>query len=196
SQMLSDNNARLVEFGPSSSLRIKGKTVAAKTGTTNDFRDNWTIGYTPQVLVATWVGNNDNSRMNGLASGITGAAPIWNQIMHDMLKDKKSGPFQKSDDVVGSYVCNDSGLPPPPDGTPGRCQTRFEYFIKGTIPKKVDPGVTNVLIDKDTNDVPKSGKTDNLEYRHQRIVTDPTGDTFCLSCPHPEMAGPTPTPHP
>ena len=81
SNILSDNNARMLEFGPSSELKIPDKTVSVKTGTTNDLRDNWTIGYTPSFVVSTWVGNNDNEPMNGLASGITGAAPIWNTIM-------------------------------------------------------------------------------------------------------------------
>src|SRR4030066_15313 len=64
SHILSDNNARSDVFGPSSLLNISGKTVAVKTGTTDDKRDNWTIGYTPSFLVVVWVGNNDNTPMN------------------------------------------------------------------------------------------------------------------------------------
>jgi membrane peptidoglycan carboxypeptidase len=82
SHMLLDNNARLTEFGPNSYLNVPGHSVAVKTGTTDDKRDNWTLGWTPSVLVLTWVGNNDNSVMSQtLASGITGAAPIWRRIM-------------------------------------------------------------------------------------------------------------------
>lgn len=87
SNILADNNARVIEFGSNSELKIPNKTVSVKTGTTNDFRDNWTIGYTPSFVVSTWVGNNDNHPMSGLASGITGAAPIWNTIMTYLLKD-------------------------------------------------------------------------------------------------------------
>ncbi|MEK7522162.1 MAG: penicillin-binding transpeptidase domain-containing protein, partial [Patescibacteria group bacterium] len=86
--ILSDNFARISAFGTRSSLEIPGYKVAVKTGTTNDKKDNWTIGYTPEFLVAVWVGNNDNSPMNPyLTSGITGAAPIWNRVMSYLLKN-------------------------------------------------------------------------------------------------------------
>ena len=74
SHILSDNNARSGAFGANSVLNVPGKTVSVKTGTTNNLRDNWTIGYTPTRLVATWVGNNDNSPMSYVASGVTGAS--------------------------------------------------------------------------------------------------------------------------
>jgi len=61
SDILADNGARLLEFGDNSQLKIPGKVVSVKTGTTNDFKDNWTIGYTPSLLVAAWVGNDDNT---------------------------------------------------------------------------------------------------------------------------------------
>ena len=74
--ILSDNNARRLEFGLNTPLNISGAKVSVKTGTTDHKRDNWTVGFTSRALVATWVGNNDNSPMNpALASGITGAAP-------------------------------------------------------------------------------------------------------------------------
>src|SRR5258708_4375013 len=77
SDILQDNGARLTEFGPASGLYIKNKIVSAKTGTTDDKRDNWAIGYTPSYVVATWVGNDNNQPMGAVASGITGAAPIF-----------------------------------------------------------------------------------------------------------------------
>ncbi|HZQ29539.1 MAG TPA: transglycosylase domain-containing protein, partial [Patescibacteria group bacterium] len=67
SDILADNGARVMEFGENSELRIPGKIVSAKTGTTNDFRDNWTFGYTPSYVVGVWVGNNDNSPMYSVA---------------------------------------------------------------------------------------------------------------------------------
>ncbi len=86
SDILSDNIARQAAFGPRSSLEIPGKKVAVKTGTTNDKRDNWTIGYNPQYVTTVWVGNNNNMPMNPLlTSGITGAAPIFNRIMSMIL---------------------------------------------------------------------------------------------------------------
>ncbi len=189
SDILADNNARLIAFGPYSQLWIPNQKVSVKTGTTDDLRDNWTIGYIPSFLVSVWVGNNDNSPMNpSLASGITGAAPIWHDIMVYVLKDNPPEAVQRPSSVIQKRVCNLSGLLPPPAGG---CETRFEYFIKGTEPTKVDAGKQKVLIDKTTNDLAKHGQTDNVEEREEVIVTDPTGDSYCLTCPHP-----TPPPSP
>ena len=86
SDILADNKARSLAFGPNSPLAIPNARVSVKTGTTDNKRDNWTVGYAPNILVATWVGNNDNSPMSqSLASGITGAAPIWNKIIASLL---------------------------------------------------------------------------------------------------------------
>lgn len=83
--VLSDNTARARAFGLNSVLNIPGQEVAVKTGTTNSLRDNWTIGYTNDTVVLTWVGNNDNTPMSAVASGITGASPIWNEIMTEAI---------------------------------------------------------------------------------------------------------------
>ncbi len=98
SSILSDNSARAPAFGPNSVLNIPGRTVAVKTGTTNNLRDNWTIGYTPTFVVATWVGNNDNSRMSSVASGITGASPIWSHTMAELLQGTPDLTFPGQDD--------------------------------------------------------------------------------------------------
>ncbi|HVZ12144.1 MAG TPA: transglycosylase domain-containing protein [Patescibacteria group bacterium] len=198
SQILSDNGARAQEFGTNSPLQIGKYPVSVKTGTTNDFRDNWTIGYTPSYVVAVWVGNNNNKPMSGIVSGITGAAPIWHDIMAHLIQNKPPEPVTRPDDIVGKIICSTSGLIPQADGSPDKCPTRFEYFIKGTEPKQVDPGKQNVLIDKGTQDLAKAGQTDNTEMQSHLVVTDPVGDRFCLDCPHPELLSPTPspTPHP
>jgi 1A family penicillin-binding protein len=86
--ILSDDKARSPIFGLNSKLKIEGKTVAVKTGTTNNLKDNWCIGWTPSYLVATWVGNNDASPMSWVASGVSGATPIWNRIMTKILNNK------------------------------------------------------------------------------------------------------------
>ena len=86
--ILSDDKARSPIFGMNSKLKIKDKTVAVKTGTTNNLKDNWCIGWTPSYLVAAWVGNNDGSPMSWVASGISGATPIWNKIMTKILSNK------------------------------------------------------------------------------------------------------------
>ncbi len=145
SHILSDNVARTLEFGPNSYLRVPGKTVAVKTGTTNDKRDNWTIGYTNEITVGVWVGNNDNSPMNQqVASGITGASPIWYNLMSTLLKKKyKDGIMDKPSNVkaltVDAFL---GGLPK--DGYP----TRSEYFIDGTEPKDVSPFYKKLKISK------------------------------------------------
>jgi membrane peptidoglycan carboxypeptidase len=135
SHILLDNTARTMEFGPNSALVIPGKTVSVKTGTTDEKRDNWTFGYTPSYVVGVWVGNNDNSPMNqAIASGITGASPIWNDIMSYVLKGKPDEQPQKPDDVNALQIDSLAG------GLPhGGQATRSEYFIKGTEPTAESP---------------------------------------------------------
>ncbi len=192
SDILSDNNARIPAFGPNSELKIEGKHVSVKTGTTNDYRDNWTIGYTPSYLVAVWVGNNDNTPMSGIVSGVTGAAPIWHTLMAHLLENKKSEIPQKPPNVFGKYACATTGSVDSKDGAT-RCPNHFEYFIKGTENKKTF-SVTKqkVFVDKTTNEQAPAGKTDNVEERDEDIIIDVTGNRYCLSCAHP--GPPTPTP--
>lgn len=144
SHILLDNNARSEEFGSYSKLVISGHpSVSVKTGTTNELRDNWTVGYTPSFVVGVWVGNNDNSSMSKVSSGITGAAPIWNRIMSFVLKDKKDESPQKPDNVIAVQIdAYGGGLPV--SGRP----TRSEYFIKGTEPTSPAPIYAKVRISK------------------------------------------------
>lgn len=119
SDILADNQARTPAFGPASSLVIPNKTVSVKTGTTNEKRDNWTIGYTPSFVVAVWVGNNDNTPMNPfLTSGITGAAPIWHDIMTVLLENRPDEQQAKPPTIL-SIPCY---------------YNKIEYFIQGTEP--------------------------------------------------------------
>jgi penicillin-binding protein 1C len=192
SHMLLDNNARLTEFGPSSELKIGNYPVSVKTGTTNDFRDNWTIGYTPSFVVTTWVGNNDHSPMNGLASGITGAAPIWNKIMSHLITGTAPQWPVQPEDVIGRNVCTTTGLLP---SAANSCPTRYEYFIKGTEPRGGNVMTQKVFIDKSTGDLAKPGQTDNVEQQDKTVITDINHDTYCIDCPHPSPS-PSPTPHP
>lgn len=129
SDILSDNAARTPAFGPNSSLIIPNNQVAVKTGTTNDKRDNWTIGYTSDYVVTVWVGNNDNSPMSAVASGVTGASPIWNKIMTDLLKDQQH-LFAQPQNLLAVKVCAINGLLPC-EG----CPSKTEFFIPGTEPK-------------------------------------------------------------
>lgn len=96
--ILSDNNARAFSFGLSNNLTISGRPVAVKTGTTNDYHDAWTIGYTPSIVTGVWVGNTNNDAMKGSAGGSTLAAPIWNAFMSRVLGDTPVEEFKKPDD--------------------------------------------------------------------------------------------------
>lgn len=103
--ILMDNKARTPAFGSNSLLVIPGHQVAVKTGTTDNKRDNWTFGYTPEFVVGVWVGNNNNNPMNPqLTSGVTGAAPIWHKIMQEVLKNRVPIAFQKPSDVINATV--------------------------------------------------------------------------------------------
>ena len=185
--VLSDNQARAPAFGSNSILDILGYRVAVKTGTSNNLRDNWTIGYTPSRLAAVWVGNNDNSSMSAVASGLTGASPIWNKITGFVLeKDNIDQEWPaKPEDVIGISVCNTSGKLPGDSG----CPTRFEYFIKGKLPEKAGSEKETILINKDANSpVQPNEVAENVEYQEHPVVYDPLGTVFCLDCPIPQKA--------
>lgn len=132
--VLTDNNARLLAFGPNSLLNM-GNGVAVKTGTTNDQRDNWTIGWNQSIIVGTWVGNNDNSPMKHVASGVTGASPIWRNILKKGIEQgHKTGDWTVPAGVEQVEVDTISGYPSH-DGFP----SRFDYFLAGTKPTIPDP---------------------------------------------------------
>jgi 1A family penicillin-binding protein len=183
SHMLLDNNARSGAFGSNSSLVIPKKAVSVKTGTTDDLKDNWTIGYTPQYLVATWVGNNDSTPMSAIVSGVTGAAPIWNDIMKKLLENQPDQWPKQPDGVIGAQICSLTGLLPPKDDGDRGCSTRFEYFAKGTLPLERETLKKNVWIDKETSDLAAPGKVDNLELQEKQIVRDAFSE-YCLDCAH------------
>jgi 1A family penicillin-binding protein len=127
--ILSDNGAREMVFGSNSLLNFPGRKVAVKTGTTNDRKDNWTVGGTPQVVVGVWVGNNDNSSMTNVASGVTGASPIWRRILLTSLEGKSDTGFKEPAGIVVKEVDRISGYEAH-DGFP----SRMEFFVKGTEP--------------------------------------------------------------
>ena len=122
SHILSDNRARTPVFGANSPLKLS-RPAAAKTGTTNDFRDNWVIGYTPELVVGVWVGNADNHPMRGV-SGVSGAGPIWHNIMENALAGLPVSDFVRPSGIVELEICSESGTRPGP-----LCPERtFELF--------------------------------------------------------------------
>lgn len=130
--ILSDNKARSSAFGLFSVLNIPNQQVAVKTGTTNSMKDNWTIGYISDRLVATWVGNNDNTPMSYVASGITGASPIWNKIMLLLLDDKNPHKFTVPENMIKVKICATTGTLP----CTACPKISEEIFVKGTQPQK------------------------------------------------------------
>jgi len=113
SSILSDNAARTWMFGPNSYLHLPFP-AAAKTGTSNDFRDNWTIGYTSNLTVGVWVGNADYTPMNH-STGLSGAAPIWSEFMQAVAPQLAGGTptdFARPDGIVNKVICSISGTEP------------------------------------------------------------------------------------
>lgn len=108
--ILSDNVARTPSFGANSTLRLN-RPAAVKTGTTNDFRDNLTIGYTPQIVTGVWIGNADFSPMRDI-SGVSGAGPIWNEFMTLAHRDLPVQEFTPPPGVRQYQVCADTGTRP------------------------------------------------------------------------------------
>ena len=127
--ILSDRQARWAAMGINNPLELSNeRPAAAKTGTTNDFRDAWTIGYTPQLAAGVWMGNSDTDEMKNLP-GLRGAGPIWHAVMEYALQDEEIVPFTRPEDLVEKSVCAVSGKLPTE-----HCPTVSELFIPGTEP--------------------------------------------------------------
>lgn len=143
--ILKDNDARTPAFGRFSTLYIPNHPeVAVKTGTSNDLRDNLTVGYTKDYVTAVWVGNNDNSQMSRIASGVTGASPIWNNIMSALLSEVPSSDWNAPGGLVNVPICPYTGTLPC-----SGCPTKQEWFIPGTEPTY---SCTPQVADKDKPD--------------------------------------------
>ncbi len=119
SNILSDNEARAPMFGANSPLTFRDRAVAVKTGTTNDYRDAWIIGYTPSLVTSAWVGNNDNSPMEKKVSGLV-ISPMWRQFFASAIE---SQPVEKF---------------PPPEKTPADLPPVFRGFADGGVSYYVD----------------------------------------------------------
>lgn len=185
SHIMQDNNARTPAFGSRSALVVPNQVVSVKTGTTNDLKDNWTIGFTPEFLVATWVGNNDSTPMNGrVVSGVTGAAPIWNDIMKYILQGKEAKWQEKPPDVASAQVCP-SGFPK--EASDGQCSAgNTELYWQRSQPSDSSYVKTNVWIDPTTGLPPPYGvHVDGLVLEERTILKDPTTKAYCLDCSRP-----------
>lgn len=140
--MLFDNNARIPAFGPLSTLYIPKHQISVKTGTTNNLRDNWTFGYSSDRLVGVWVGNNDNTSMSYIASGVTGASTIWNNMMRLVLDDSTPHVFPIPANIAKVNVCTTTNAI-----NCGNCiSTREEYYIRSTEPPNNCEVITSTQI--------------------------------------------------
>jgi 1A family penicillin-binding protein len=152
SSILSDDQARIPSFGEESVLKL-ARPAAVKTGTTTDFRDNWTVGYTPVgpagssrgLVVGVWTGNADNETMRDV-SGVSGAAPIWHDFVEAALRGEPAAEFRRPEGLVDVEVCALSGLLAGPD-----CPHRVtELFIEGTEPAETCTMHRRVALDRAT----------------------------------------------
>ena len=139
--VLADPYARAPAFGLYGPLRL-GRPAAVKTGTTTDFRDNWTVGYTPDVVVGVWVGNANGEPMRGV-SGLDGAAPIWRDVMTNVLRRRPPVAFTSPDGLVRVTVCAANGLLP----TPLCPERRVEWFLAGHEPRRYGASCVTVNVD-------------------------------------------------
>jgi membrane peptidoglycan carboxypeptidase len=180
SNILSDNKTRSHIFG--SSLTVSGRTVAVKTGTTNDDKDAWTIGYNPQYVVGVWVGNNDNTAM--LSGGSDMAGPIWRNTMTKLLSGKKDVAFTMPSGITQRQVCSGNGGLADKAGT----NTYNEYFMSGALPTnscQAAPTMISVCdlqtgkvvsIDESTFDSSKQSKdTQNCKAPTEQVCNLSTG---------------------
>lgn len=163
--VLSDNNARLMAFGANSLLNT-GRPIAVKTGTTNDMRDNWTIGWSQEVIVGTWVGNNDNSPMKRVASGVTGASPIWRKTIFAALEAGYDAPaWVKPDSIEEVEVDSLSGYP-----SHDEFANKKDYVIKGTLPSLPDPVHKKVKVCKGENKLATEARIARGDYEEREVI--------------------------
>jgi 1A family penicillin-binding protein len=139
SDILSDNAARTPAFGTNSALKLS-RPAAVKTGTTNDYKDNWTIGYTPDLVTGVWVGNVDNKEMQGV-SGVTGAGPIWHNFMEAALANRPVLNFVRPEGIVEREVCAWSGA----EASQYCPDKRKELFVADQPLPKADQDVFQML---------------------------------------------------
>ena len=144
--ILSDNAARSEAFGLNSVLRLD-RPAAVKTGTTTDWRDNWTVGYIPDLVTGVWTGNADGEPMVRV-SGVSGAGPIWHDFMIAATRGQVAQSFTQPPGLKQITVCALSGMLPSPDCT----HTRSEWFVDGTEPTQIDNWYTRIKIDVATGE--------------------------------------------
>lgn len=184
SDITSDSNTRAAEFGgPPTRLDIvingRDYDVSAKTGSTNDNRDAWTIGWSPRIVVGVWMGNTDNTSMGNGATGFALAAPVWNRVMTVGLRDTEPIAFTRPSNVTQATVCRDTGALPP-NGDASQCGvggSYVEFFIDARGPKAAVEGtVQSIRVDPFTNRIANEfcNYGNDLLTRNFLSIDDPT----------------------
>ncbi|MHB1161026.1 MAG: PBP1A family penicillin-binding protein [Chloroflexota bacterium] len=160
--ILSDNAARTPLFGPNGPLKLT-RPAAAKTGTTDDNRDLWTVGYTPDLVAGVWVGNSDNAEIAAVLSSLT-AAPIWHDFMEEVAAGTPARDFEQPGGLERIEICPTHGLKPNK-----YCPTKTtELFVKGTAPTKECDIHRLVVIDKTSGKL--AGPSTPPENREEKVV--------------------------
>jgi 1A family penicillin-binding protein len=145
SDILADNNARIETFGVNSPLRLS-RPASVKTGSTDDYRDSWTVGYTPTLLAGVWVGNSDGHPMR-FVLGSSGAGLIWHDFMEKALEGSPAEPYQPPEGLARGTVCTANGYL----ATPGACATTTDWFLAERPPRAASAPKLKVAIDKQSN---------------------------------------------
>ncbi len=175
--MMSDPKARAAAFGFPSALDLSGgRPAAVKTGTTNDYRDNWTLGFTTDYTVGVWVGNTDNSPMSRGVTGLTGAAPIWKDVMEYLHRELPIRQFERPPGLIDVPVCVVDGML-----ANGVCPSRLELFIPGTEPRQESTTVQNFPINKETGKLALPGTPEDLIEVRPMYVFPPQAQDWYAS---------------
>jgi len=182
--IMSDVQARAPAFGYPSVLDLSGERPAAvKTGTTNDYRDNWTMGFTTDFTVGVWVGNTDNSAMSKGVTGLTGAAPIWKDVMDYLHQGREMRDFVRPDGLQNVGVCVIDGLL-----SNGVCPGRAEMFLPGTEPEQTSTIVQNFPINKETGKLALPGTPPELVEVKPMYIFPPQANDWYISLTDDEKA--------
>jgi 1A family penicillin-binding protein len=190
SDILSDNNARTAAFGATSNLTIPGHRVAVKTGTSGttrfDVRDGWTIGYTPQIVTAVWIGNTNNQPIGEGQSGYRVASPIWNRYMTQYLSGQAALDFVRPPGVIDAEICLDSGVRSGPNCPDRRRVERFagdqqpllhedHFLMRETVDLwtnlRANEHCDEAVFEANFVNLLVSGR-ENVQVREQRIATE------------------------
>ena len=182
--ILADPRARAAAFGYPSMLDLSGpRPAAVKTGTTNDYRDNWTVGYTTDFTVGVWVGNTDNRPMSRGVTGLTGAAPIWHDVMEYLHQGLPIRDFPRPEGLITLSVCQIDGLLPN-----GVCPTVDELFIPGSEPTQQSTMVQLFPINKETGKLALPGTPPELVETRPMYIFPPQAQDWYAALSEEEKA--------